>query len=103
MESNQALKSVFIAYNQAYHSLIIRILDRQSLRGYTSWNHVQGRGSDDGEPHLGSHAWPAMNNAMLVIVPAERLERLLEALRELDQKTPEQGLRAFVWNVEQSI
>lgn len=103
METNQALKSVFIAYNQAYHSLIIRILDRQSLRGYTSWNHVQGRGSHEGEPHLGSHAWPAMNNAMLVIVPAERLERLLEALRELDQKTPEQGLRAFVWNVEQSI
>lgn len=101
--TNQQLKSVFIAYNQAYHNLILRILDKQSLRGYTSWNHVQGRGSDAGEPHLGSHAWPAMNNAMLVVVAADRLEQLLDALRELDAKTPEQGLRAFVWSIEQTI
>lgn len=97
------LKSVFIAYNQAYHNLILRILDKQSLRGYTSWNHIQGRGTSEGEPHLGSHAWPAMNNAMLVVVPEDRLEKLLLALRALDEKTPEQGLRAFVWSVEQTI
>lgn len=97
------LKSVFIAYNQAYHNLILRILDKQSLRGYTSWNHIQGRGTSEGEPHLGSHAWPAMNNAMLVVVPEDRLEKLLSALRTLDEKTPEQGLRAFVWSVEQTI
>lgn len=101
--TEQRLKSVFIAYNQAYHNLILRILDKQSLRGYTSWNHVQGRGTNEGEPHLGSHAWPAMNNALLVVVAEDRLERLLTALRTLDEKTPEQGLRAFVWSVEQTI
>lgn len=102
MDSNK-LKSVFIAYNQAYHSLILRILDKQNIKGYTSWNHVQGQGSRGGEPHLGSHAWPTMNDAMLVIVPEEKLELLLDALRKLDEKTPEQGLRAFVWSIEASI
>lgn len=97
------LKSVFIAYNQAYHSLILRILDKQSIKGYTSWNHIQGQGSRGGEPHLGSHAWPTMNDAMLVVVPSDRLQGLLDALRKLDENNPEQGLRAFVWSIEQTI
>lgn len=97
------LKSVFIAYNQAYHALILRILSKQNLTGYTSWAHVQGQGTTTGEPHLGSHAWPTMNDAMLVVVPAERLAPLLEALHKLDAATPEQGLRAFVWSIEQTI
>ena len=62
-------KSVFIAYNQAYHELILRIFDKQNLRGYTSWEQAQGRGTTTGVPHIGSHAWPTMNSAMLVVVP----------------------------------
>lgn len=101
--TNEQLKSVFIAYNQAYHPLILKILSKLSLKGYTSWNHIQGRGSHTGEPHLGSHAWPTMNDAMLVVVPASKLDNLLNDLRKLDEATPEQGLRAFVWSIEQTI
>ena len=97
------LKSVFIAYNEAYHSLILRVLDKQNLKGYRSLYHIQGRGSHDGEPHIGSHAWPTMNDAMLVVVPEEKLQALLDALRELDERNPQEGLRAFVWNIEQTI
>lgn len=101
--TNEQLKSVFIAYNQAYHPLILKILSKLSLKGYTSWNHIQGRGSHTGEPHLGSHAWPTMNDAMLVVVPASKLDNLLNDLHKLDEATPEQGLRAFVWSIEQTI
>lgn len=101
--TSEPLKSVFIAYNQAYHPLILRILSRLSLKGYTSWSHIHGRGSSTGEPHLGSHAWPTMNDAMLVVVPEAKVAPLLTALRRLDEATPEQGLRAFVWSVEQAI
>ena len=90
-------KSVFIAYNQAYHELILRIFDKQNLRGYTSWEQAQGRGTTTGVPHIGSHAWPTMNSAMLVV------QDLLVALRALDEATPDQGLRAFVWAVEEMI
>ena len=49
----EALKTVFIAYNQAYHELILRLLSRQGLRGYTSWERAEGRGTTSGEPHIG--------------------------------------------------
>ena len=96
-------KSVFIAYNQAYHELILRIFDKQNLRGYTSWEQAQGRGTTTGVPHIGSHAWPTMNSAMLIVVPATKVPDLLAALRALDEATPDQGLRAFVWAVEEMI
>lgn len=101
--SSEELKTVFISYNQAYHELVLRILRQQGVRGYTSWGEVYGQGSRGGEPHLGSHAWPTTNSALLSIVPASKVAPLLEQLRTLDEATPEQGLRAFVWCVEQSI
>ena len=56
-----------------------------------------------GDPHIGSHAWPTMNSAMLVVAPATRVPDLLKALKALDDATPDQGLRAFVWSVEATI
>lgn len=96
-------KCIFITYNQAYHPLIVRILNRNNLRGYTSWQGIEGEGSRGGEPHLGSHAWPTLNSAMMTIVPSDKVTPILGALRKLDESTPEQGLRAFVLPVEQSI
>ena len=65
----QPMKTVFITYNQAYHDIIVRLLTKMSLRGYTSFERAQGRGSKTGEPHIGDHAWPTMNSAMYVIAP----------------------------------
>lgn len=97
------MKAVFISYNQALTEKVEYILDRLSLRGYTRWTQVQGRGGVKGEPHMGTHTWPAMNETILTIVPADKVPELLERLRKLDDKTEMQGLRAFVWNVEDSI
>ena len=97
------MKSVFISYNQAYHEEIIELLGKLSLRGYTYWEVTQGRGSATGDPHLGSHAWPAMNEAILSVVDDDLVPRLLEALRALDERSDQLGLRAFVWNVEATV
>lgn len=42
-------KCIFITYNQAYHPLIVRILNRNNLRGYTSWQGIEGEGSRGGD------------------------------------------------------
>ena len=94
------MKAVFIAYNQALTEAVNSILDRQNIRGYTKWADVQGRGTYDGEPHFGTHTWPAMNSAILTIIEDEWVATLLASLKKLDAKAEQQGLRAFVWNVE---
>ena len=97
------MKSVFIAYNQAFHEEIIDILNKTGLRGFTSWEQVQGKGSYTGDPHLGDHAWPTLNSAMLCIVEDSVVENFLRRLKDLDQTSPAMGLRAFTWNIEQSV
>ncbi len=97
------MKAVFIAYNQALTEKIEFILNRLELRGFTRWTQVQGRGSVNGEPHMGTHTWPAMNETILSIVPDDKVKSLMDALRHLDSKTEMQGLRAYVWQVEDSI
>lgn len=96
------MKAIFIAYNQAYYTEIVDILENNSCRGYTMWENVEGRGTKDGEPHLGSHAWPTMNNAMLVFVEDDRVGGILDSIAAKDRETPELGIRAFVWNVEKT-
>ena len=97
------MKAVFIAYNQALTEAVDSILDRHHIRGFTKWADTQGRGSHDGEPHFGTHTWPAMNSAILAVVEDETVDKLLESLNKLDRKAEQQGLRAFVWNIEKMI
>ena len=59
------MKGIFIAYDQAYNMEIADALETMGVRGFTMWQDIAGRGSYSGEPHLGNHAWPTMNNAIL--------------------------------------
>ena len=44
----QSMKTVFITYNQAYHDIIVRLLTKMSLRGYTSFRAGSGPWLEDG-------------------------------------------------------
>jgi nitrogen regulatory protein PII len=97
------MKAVFITYNHSLTEEVQEILDKQSIRGYTQWSDVKGRGSDKGETHEGTHTWPELNNAHITIVEDDKVATLLENLSALNEKAEEQGLRAFVWNIEKTV
>lgn len=97
------MKAVFISYNQALTDRINSMLDDLGIRGFTRWALTEGRGSFKGEPHYGTHAWPSMNTSILAVVEDSKVEPILEALREIDSTTEQQGSRAFVWNIEQCM
>lgn len=89
------MKALFIVYNQAYNQEIVELLDSLGQRGYTVWQEIGGRGSVDGEPHLGSHAWPTQNHALLSVMEDETAEKVMTRLREVDAANPALGLRAY--------
>lgn len=97
------MKSVLITYDQAHHDGVIEALSASMCRGYTFLPQVGGKGSVTGEPHLGSHAWPSMNEAIITICDDHKVAPLFERLKKLDVENPLLGLRAFVWNVEDSL
>lgn len=97
------MKSVFIVFNQAFTSRVEYMLDELGIRGFTFFEQVQGRGSDDGEPRRGTHTWPEMNSAVITIVPDEKVDELLLTVKKLDSRNKTVGVRAFVWNVEKTV
>lgn len=97
------MKSVFITYNQAFTERVEYMLDRLEISGFTQWTEVKGRGSETGIPHMGTHTWPEINNALITIVDDDKVDILLEKIQKLNAINEEVGIRAFVWNVERSI
>ncbi len=97
------MKAVMIIYNQAHTEKVEFMLNKLNIKGYTQWDDVKGRGSDSGAPHLGTHTWPEINSVSLCIVEQEQLDSLLNAVKKIDNINEEVGIRAFVWNVEQSV
>jgi len=97
------MKTVFIAYDQALHELAVEALNSSLCKGYTLLRDAAGRGSVTGEPHLGTHAWPSTNSAIICVCEDEKVKPLLTRLHRIDLENPLLGLRAFVWAVEESI
>ena len=97
------MKAIFIAFDQAHYEKIIEIREKRNCRGLTAWEMVQGRGTKTGEPHYGSHAWPSMASAIMSMVQDERVAEVLTTLRKIDEESPMLGLRAWTWNIEESI
>ena len=97
------MKSVFIAFDQAYKESIVDLLTHLNCRGSSMIERLHGRGSVNGDPHYGNHAWPSMCSGIITIVEDSVVDLLLERLHQMDVATEKLGLRAFVWSIEKSI
>ena len=97
------MKALFVVYNQAYNQEVVKTLEDLGQRGYTVWEEIGGRGTLDGEPHLGNHAWPTQNHALVSMMEDSIAAKVLPALRELDEANPKLGLRAYIIPVEGAL
>ena len=79
------------------------MLDAHEQIGFTRWENIDGRGSVNGEPHYGNHAWPVQNHAILTFVQDDKVQPILSDLKAKDEDTPDLGLRAFVWGAERAF
>ncbi|HCX98865.1 MAG TPA: hypothetical protein DG754_01885 [Bacteroidales bacterium] len=97
------MKAVFIVFNQANTERVEYMLHKLEIRGFTFFEQVQGVGSKTGEPRRGTHTWPEMNSAVITVVEEDKVDIILKTVRKLDSRNKEIGVRAFVWNIEQTV
>ncbi len=88
-----------MACNQSMYDAVMDIMKEMEIRGFTGWEELMGCGSKDGEPHLGTHAWPTMNSALIAVMEDDKAAAFLARLKQLDVDNDQQGLRAFAWPV----
>ena len=92
-----------IIFNQALTEKVEFMLDKLEVHGFSQWTGIQGRGTNDGKPHYGSHTWPEINVATIAIVEDNMVDIILEKVKKIDEINGEVGIRAFVWNIEQTV
>jgi hypothetical protein len=97
------MKAVFISYGQSLNDAVMELLDKLKIRGFSRWDETYGRGSEKGEPHYGTHAWPTKNCTIISIMEDEKATLLLQKLRLLNEQAEALGMSAFVWNVEEKL
>jgi nitrogen regulatory protein PII len=97
------MKAVMIIFNQANTERVEYMLDKLNIRGFSWFSNVKGRGSETGEPRMGSHTWPEMNEAVITIVNDDQVDVILDKVKKLDEINFEVGVRAFVWDIVKSL
>jgi nitrogen regulatory protein PII len=79
------------------------MLEKLGIKGYSLWENVQGRGTNSGVPHLGTHAWPEINKCVLSVVEDDIVDTVLNTIKKIDAINDEVGIRAFVWDVVKTV
>ncbi len=97
------MKAIFIVFNQALTENVLQMLEKNNIRGFTQWDDVKGRGTFKGEPHMGTHTWPALNSSVMTIVEEAHVEKVLAGVSKINEAAEKQGIRAFVWSVEKTV
>lgn len=94
------MKAVMIIFNQVHTEKVEYMLDFLKINGYSMWQDMQGRGTNTGEPRMGTHTWPEMNSGVITIVENDKVKSIIEKIKKIDEMNKEIGIRAFVFNIE---
>ena len=97
------MKSVMIVFNHGITEEVNDALEELGIRGYTRFLNVHGQGSVDGEPHLGTHIWPSQNAVILTVIDDDKVDPLLEKVKEINSFAEKQGIHAFVFPVDKMV
>ena len=96
------MKMVMILCPSSRLESVQKLIDEHDVRGYSEIREVHGSGVSG--KHLGSRAWPGTSALIFSVIEASKAEELVEAVTALASRcSPEEGLRAFVLQVERMV
>ena len=90
---------VMVTYNEAIDMEVMEILEHCAVTNYTKTLAAYGKGSTSGT-HLGDDIWPGRNNIMFVACGEEKSSKILSCVKELRKQMGKEGIKAFVWDLQ---
>lgn len=93
---------IMLVFNSSIEDEVMEDLKAAGMTCYTKLPDVQGVGKES-EPRLNSHVWPGTNLMLMICAPKDVRDRLLRAIRELKERHAEEGVKAIILPVVDSI
>ena len=94
------MKMLMIVFNEAIGEEVMETLRNCRLKNYTRIDKVAGMGASSGA-HMGNDIWPGLNNILLLAVRDQDAAQLLKCVGALRGSLGREGIKAFVWNLEE--
>jgi len=88
-----------IVHNVAIDSDVNEALESAGIRYYTKFTDTLGRG-ELSEPHLDTEVWPGVNTGTFVVTDEAKAKTLMDNVRKLREKLATEGVKAFMWQIE---
>jgi hypothetical protein len=93
---------IMLVFNSSIENEVMEALHEAGMSCYTRFPNIQGVGKES-EPRLDSHVWPGTNTMLMICAARETRERILGAIRKLKERHAEEGVKAIILPVIDSI
>jgi len=96
------MEMLLVVYNSWIDDEMLEALKQAGMRCYTKFTDLRGAG-ECSEPRLNTQVWPGTNSMLLVCAGPGEKEALLAAVRRMKDLHREEGVKAFVLPVIDSV
>ena len=93
---------IMVVFNSSIENEVMEALKEAGMTCYTRFPDVQGWGKES-EPRLDSHVWPGTNTMLMVCASREAREGIVGAIRTLKERHAEEGIKAIILPIIDSI
>jgi hypothetical protein len=93
------MKAVLIVHNAAIDREVNETLEAIGIQCYTKFPNTLGKG-ELSEPHLNTDVWPGINCGTLVVTEQTKAEKLMEKVRAVRENLGSEGIKAFMWQID---
>ncbi|MBN2592987.1 MAG: hypothetical protein JXA81_05715 [Sedimentisphaerales bacterium] len=93
------MKAVLIIHNVAIEQDVNEALESMSIDCYTKFPNILGKGRAS-EPHLNTDVWPGINCGTFVVTEDAPAKELMEKVCLMREKWASEGIKAFMWKIE---
>ena len=94
------MKAVLIAHNVAIDGEVTDMLESLGVTSFTKVTDMLGKGNLS-EPHLNTEVWPGVNYGTFVVVEDTKAAQIMDAIRQMRQKLGSEGVKAFMWTIDE--
>jgi hypothetical protein len=96
------MKGLLIIYAPALECFVMGALENAGQKKYTKMPYLHGVGGLS-EPHLDTSIWPGSNSALLIVTDDRTATALLAEVSKLKKQYSDQGIKAFVFPIEEAV
>jgi hypothetical protein len=93
------MKAVLIVHNAAIDEEVNEALVVVGIECYTKFPNILGKGQLS-EPHLNTDVWPVINCGTMVVTDQAKAKELMDKVRQMRTELGKEGLKAFMWEIE---